>query len=93
MLKTIGVALAFLFPVEPAVIQMSPAYQFAGVPTDRPRWFRKKSVLWFNGFPGWPKLPLVQRLRASPSSSNPVASSQPEEEDGEDQEDDPEPLL
>lgn len=93
MLRTIGVALAFLFPVEPAAIQMSPAYQFAGEPVDRPRWFRKKSVLWFNGFPGWPKLPLVQRLRASPFALNPVVSSQPEEEEGEELDDDPEPLL
>jgi hypothetical protein len=56
-------------------------------------WFRKKNVLWFNGYPGWPKLPLVQRLRASPSDLDPVVPSQPEEEEeGEDSDEDRKPL-
>lgn len=93
MLRVVSVVLRFLFPMAQPYMQMRPAFRFAGQPSDHRHWFRKKGVLWFNGFPGWPKLPLVQRRRASPSSLNPVAPSQPEEEEGEELEEDPEPLF
>lgn len=93
MIQAVRVFLSFLFPVTAPVVQMSPAIQFAGRAPDRQHWFRKKGVLWFNGSPGWPKLPLVQRLRASPFALNPVVSSQPEEEEEEELSDDPESLL
>lgn len=93
MLKVVGVILSALS----ATLVPFPQPVFAGhssgqVPTHR-QWFRKKEVMWFNGFPGWPKLPLVQRLRASPSASAPVVSSQPDEEESEEPEEDPEPLY
>lgn len=93
MLGRVSVFLIDLSLVDLAWLPMKPAMQFAGRTPDRQHWFRKKGVLWFNGFPGWPKLPLVQRLRASPSALNPVVSSQPEEEDEAELSDDPEPLL
>lgn len=94
MLRVVDAVLRFLFPVSRPLVQMSPAIQFSGGPPQHRYWFRKKQVLWFNGFPGWPKLPLVQRLRASPSASNPVAPSAPEvSEDEEECQEDPEPLC
>ncbi len=92
MLKVVGAVLSALtitlvpFP-QPVFATVSSGQ----TPTHR-QWFRKKGALWFNGFPGWPKLPLVQRLRASPFALDPVASSQPEEEESEEPEEDPEPL-
>lgn len=51
---------------------------------------RDQRVMWFPGYPGVPKLPLVQRRRASPSSLNPVASFTPEDEEQEEEsEEDP----
>lgn len=93
MLRVVGAVLRYLFPIDRPLVQMNPAIQFAGGTSSHRHWFRKKEVMWFNGFPGWPKLPLVQRRRASPSSSAPVASSQPEEDEGEELDEDPEPLF
>lgn len=89
MLHIVDKVLGILFPV----MTMRHAYlrneQFAGpAPTHR-QWHRKKQVLWFNGFPGWSKLPLVQNLRATPFGSNPVASSQPNGEEKDETEEDP----
>lgn len=80
MLRIIGVVLRSLVPVEVPYI---PTFQFAGYPVDRSHWFRKKGVLWFNGFPGVPKLPLVQRRPrpAASGSSNPVAPFTPEDQE------------
>jgi hypothetical protein len=93
MLTVVDKVLSFLFPV----MTMRHAYlrdaQFAGgAPTYR-QWHRTKQVQWFNGFPGWPKLPLVQHLRASPFGLDPVASSQPDGEEKEEAGEDPEPLC
>lgn len=80
MFKAIGAVLRYLVLVEMPAIQVP---QFAGYPVDRSHWFRKKGVLWFNGFPGVPKLPLVQR-RPRPAASgslNPVAPFTPEDQE------------
>jgi hypothetical protein len=92
MLHIVDKVLNFLFPVMTMHHADMRKMQFAGrAPTHR-QWHRTKQVQWFNGFPGWPKLPLVQHLRASPSGLDPVVPSQPEEEDEEAGED-PEPLC
>lgn len=95
----IRVAEAFfrvLFPVVLVPIPLAARSQFAGerISTQRERWkgwHKKDEVLWFNGYPGSLKLPLVQRLRASPFVLNPEAPFEPEKgvEEGED----PEPLC
>lgn len=98
MLRTVFAKLASLVIPELPLFRLTPQFQFAGSPVERERWFRKKGVLWFNGYPGVPKLPLVQRRRLSASSLNPVASFTPEcEDEGREEEEvsaeDPEPLC
>jgi hypothetical protein len=93
MLRVVDAVLRFLIPATMPLVQLTPSSQLSGQTPQHRSWFRKEPVIWFNGFPGWPKLPLVQRLRASPSASAPVASSQPEEGEEEETTEDPEPLC
>lgn len=86
MLNIVDKVFGILFPVMLLQHAGTGKKQNAGpIPTHRQS-HRTKNVIWFHGFPGWPKLPLVQRLRASPSDLNPVVSAQPEEKAEEDQE-------
>ena len=89
MFRLLGTILHSLFPVEQPALAVIPVRQLSGTEVYRDRWFRKPGVIWFNGYPGVPKLPLVQRRRAAPSSLNPVAPITPESETEDEDEDDP----
>lgn len=93
MLHIVDKVFAIIFPVMTMRHADLREMQFAGTAQTHRQWFRKKPVQWFNGFPGWPKLPLVQHLRAAPFGLDPVASSQPEGEDEKEAGEDPEPLC
>lgn len=92
MLNIVDKVMSILFPVMTMHHHDLRKMQVAGktAPTHR-QWHRNKQVLWFNGYPGLPKLPLVQRRRATPSSLNPVVSPTPKA--GEEEVENPEPLC
>ena len=90
MFRLLGTIIQHLFPVHQPILAVAVVRQSSGMDVFRERWFRKPGVLWFNGYPGVPKLPLVQRRRAAPSSLNPVAPFTPEDDEiVEEDEDDP----
>jgi len=101
MLRFVDKVIEFLFPVMAMHHDYLRGAQIAGNTQSTvisstqgwSGWKPKKPVIWFNGFPGSPKLPLVQRPRPAASSSNPVASVEPKEEEGEEEVEDPEPVC
>jgi hypothetical protein len=93
MLRFVRVILDFVFPVIPPEPFIAVRRQTSGQTQREQKWTPSIEVIWFNGFPGLPKLPLVQRRKPAASSLNPVASDAPEIEEGVEEGEDPEPLC